>query len=181
MFQKKLYQTIRAEGSIEKIEREGPFECVREDAWLGRGCYYWETFEEHAHWWGKSTLNGNYFIFQTNLSIDRSKLYDLEDTDTLQEFFELKVELEKNYGPVTIPYVLQYLRKRGFLSDYCAVRARFVNGKHNIMYPIKCARGTTPYMQLKPHIQICLMDKSVIGQGNYKMFYSSIPNYEGYI
>lgn len=180
MFQKKLYQTIRAEGSIEKIEREGPFECVREDAWLGRGCYYWETFEEHAHWWGRRRpFKGNYFIFQTNLSIDRSKLYDLEDTDTLQEFFELKVELEKNYknASLTVSFVLQYLRKKGLLN-YCAVRARFIKGKCNIMYPIK---GETPYMQLKPHIQICLMDKSVIGQDNYKMFFSSIPDYEGYI
>ncbi|WP_304298075.1 hypothetical protein [Porphyromonas gulae] len=189
MFNKDLYQTIRLEGQVDEIERKGPFECTRKGAWLGSGCYYWETFIGHAHWWGQTAHNGNYFICKTCLSISHSKLYDLENSETLQEFDNLRIELEEIFPkPITIPFILQYLQKKGLLSNYSAIRARFLNSIRknakdhegnpitSFIYPNDSHQAC---IELKPQIQVCLKDKSVLGQRNYRVIYPR--QCEGYI
>lgn len=178
MYAKKLYQTIRAYGQPKDLERQGPFVCTRRDAWLGEGCYYWETFIEHAHWWGHKSYAGSYYICKSELSIPRDRLYDLEDSDTLMEFDEIVRELEKVHPDkeITVPFVIQYLKKVVHFP-YKAIKARFEGAKSKRS---KAADGDYLYINMtyrsscldrKPHIQVCLLDKSTIGKGNYKIIY----------
>lgn len=190
MYEKHLYQAIRAEGSTEEIEHKGPFECTRTDAWLGSGFYYWETFKEHAHWWGQQSLKNNYIICETHLCINRIQLYDLEDSEVIQEFEQINKELIKKYPnqKLTVSFIIKYLHTKGLLNEYSAIRARFngsirknttdINGE--IMTPKMTPNSKAKaYIDLKPQIQLCLLNKSIIGEKNYKVIYSS--QYEGYI
>jgi hypothetical protein len=54
MANKKIYQTLEDRGNADDIENHGPFPCKWENTWLGRGYYFWDTFMNNAHWWGKS-------------------------------------------------------------------------------------------------------------------------------
>lgn len=58
MNDKTLYQTVEDRNNPSEIETEGPFLCVRNNAWLGRGYYFWDTFVELAHWWGNTIYQG---------------------------------------------------------------------------------------------------------------------------
>lgn len=188
MYTKKLYQTIYAKGEILNIEREGPFICKRRDAWLGTGCYYWENFIDYAHWWGRHAHQDSYFICKTELSTPKSNIYDLEDSDVLLELDKIIKELKNTYSQeITIPFVIEYLKKIN-IFDYKAIRARFEqaikqNSKDHkgetIGSRIRPITKSHAYLDLKPQIQICLIDKSIIEKGNYKVVYPSI--YEGYV
>jgi hypothetical protein len=54
---KTIYQTLENRGNLDFIENNGPFICKRNNAWLGTGYYFWESFIENAHWWGKECNN----------------------------------------------------------------------------------------------------------------------------
>ncbi|MBK9689303.1 MAG: hypothetical protein IPO65_16695 [Saprospiraceae bacterium] len=61
---KTVYQTLENRGNQDYVENNGPFLCSRNNAWLGNGYYFWDSFIENAHWWGwkvKKFTNG-YFI-----------------------------------------------------------------------------------------------------------------------
>ena len=91
MNDKTLYQTVEDRNNPSEIETEGPFLCVRNNAWLGRGYYFWDTFVELAHWWGNTIYQGKYVVCQSycdGLLPDTYDLYD--DFETLRDFSKLK-------------------------------------------------------------------------------------------
>lgn len=187
MYQKALYQTLKGSGSRKMIESNGPFECTRSDAWLGHGCYFWETFIEYAHWWGEKSHEGSYIICRTHLSIPKDSLYDLEDTETLKEFNELRSELEKTYPgkELKFSFVLEYCKKIKVI-EHKAIRARFIGAikecdKENDGHYVCIKPGGFHRYRLDtmPQVQVCIMDRSCVGKDNYKVIYSQIA--EGYI
>ena len=56
MDKRTLFQAIKDLDNPDEIEQNGPFKCRREDAWLGEGYYFWDSFVELAHWWGRESL-----------------------------------------------------------------------------------------------------------------------------
>ena len=48
-----LYQTVDDRRNIKYVLENAPFKCTRNDAWLGEGYYFWDTFINFAHWWGE--------------------------------------------------------------------------------------------------------------------------------
>lgn len=46
-----------------------PKKCVRDDAWLGYGYYFWYD-EDFAHIWGKHGKNGKYHIYSAELDVN---------------------------------------------------------------------------------------------------------------
>lgn len=187
MYKKTLYQTLKGSGSREMIESNGPFECTRSDAWLGCGCYFWETFIEYAHWWGEKSHEGSYIICQTDLSIPKDSLYDLEDSDTLQEFRKIKSELEKTYPgkELKLSFVLEYC-KRIKVIEHKAIRARFIgafneSAKKNDGHYIKPEGPYNARLDTMPQIQVCIIDRSCVrkDKDNYKVIHPQIV--EGYI
>lgn len=56
MDRRTLFQAVKDLDNPDEIEQNGPFKCRREDAWLGEGYYFWDSFVELAHWWGRESL-----------------------------------------------------------------------------------------------------------------------------
>lgn len=66
------FQTLEDRDNVHEVESDGPFVCPRNNAWLGIGCYFWDTHIELAHWWGASALNNKYMITKAFLIIDEN-------------------------------------------------------------------------------------------------------------
>ena len=84
-----LYQTLEDKSNVDYVEENGPFICERRDAWLGRGYYYWDTFVDNAHLWGKKIYNSNnkdYMICLSKVEFSNENVYDLDCPSTLLEF-----------------------------------------------------------------------------------------------
>ena len=71
MFRKVLYQTVEDRGNPKEILNNGPFQCTR-SPWLGNGYYFWDSFIELAHWWGRQGYHGQYVI--TKIDLDTAPL-----------------------------------------------------------------------------------------------------------
>lgn len=91
-----LYQTLEDKSNVDYVEENGPFICERRDAWLGRGYYYWDTFVDNAHLWGKKIYNSNnkdYMICLSKVEFSNENVYDLDCPSTLLEFQILEKKL----------------------------------------------------------------------------------------
>lgn len=48
-----------------------PIKCVREDAWLGEGYYYWRDIEDAIHWGNKSKARtGRFVIYESKINCE---------------------------------------------------------------------------------------------------------------
>lgn len=106
---KKLFQTLEERNNPDEVESQGPFLCTN-NPWLGKGYYFWDTFLDLAHWWGKQVHNGNYIICQTSVEDNSEDILDLVgNTQHLIEFKEYADILKQTYatkGPITVPLLL---------------------------------------------------------------------------
>lgn len=173
---KQLYQTLEDRSNIEDIKNNGPFICKREDAWLGEGYYYWETFLENAHLWGKKIYkknDKNYIICLSKINYN-NKVYDLEDSSTLYEFNKLNEKLSEIYPKknITVPVVLEQLKQSmEFTSKYKAIRARTTNDMNCPTEKILFKKNHRAYLNTCPHIQVCILEKNFIGENNFKVIF----------
>lgn len=169
-----LYQTLENRENADEVEIYGPYICQRKDSWLGDGYYFWETFVDHAHKWGQSVYDGNYFICQSVVDYDKIKIYDLDDTRVIKGFskyIEFLSEKYNNKEDITVPFVIRWLRKHNNKTfDYDAIRVRgdasFLEIK-KVQFKI----GKRPFLLLNPVIQVCIFNKCVIGKGNFRLIY----------
>ena len=55
-----IYQTLEDRDNYDEVEECGPFPCCSSNAWLGKGCYFWddEIIVAHA---GPNNLKGSEF------------------------------------------------------------------------------------------------------------------------
>jgi len=68
---RKIYQTLEDRNNPDVVENQGPFLCNRKDVWLGIGYYFWDSFIENAHWWGKEGARyKNYFICESSFELN---------------------------------------------------------------------------------------------------------------
>ncbi|WP_421803854.1 hypothetical protein [Flagellimonas sp.] len=58
----KVYHTVDDQDNPDYIESNAPFKSDDKKAWAGPGYYFWDSFIEYAHNWGKIHYNGNYVI-----------------------------------------------------------------------------------------------------------------------
>ena len=83
---KKIFQTLEDRNNPDEVESQGPFICTN-NPWLGKGYYFWDTFLDLAHWWGKQVHSGNYIICQTFIEDNSEYILDLVgNTQHLIEF-----------------------------------------------------------------------------------------------
>lgn len=76
---RKIYQTLEDRNNPDEVESQGPFLCNRKDAWLGNGYYFWDSFIENAHWWGKEGARyKSYLICESSFHLNE-KCFDLYD------------------------------------------------------------------------------------------------------
>jgi hypothetical protein len=182
MDSKEIYQTLEDRDNPDEVECNGPYKCTRKDAWLGQGYYFWDTFEDLAHWWGHQGYNGCYVICKSQLKYNKDDIFDLTiggNTDHLLEFEEVAKILKNQYNNkgrnISIPFIINYMKSKLGNFNYRAIRAcgiNSINKDQNICasrYYFKDNYGA--YIDCKPCIQICILDKRILGKNNFKIIY----------
>ena len=73
-----IYQTLEDRYNYDEVEDCGPFPCSRSNAWLGKGCYFWDDDIIMAHKWAKQAgYNSNYIICRSSYDYDNHNYLDL--------------------------------------------------------------------------------------------------------
>ena len=160
-----LYQTVENRGNLDEVEKYAPFECTRDDAWLGNGFYFWDTFIDLAHSWGQTSYSGNYYICETTAEFDEEDELDLYgNTDNILKIRELTLKLQDAYKNknITFRFVVNLIRKRtGFNYKVIRIASQdtFLQLKR---FNLLINKGRKPYINLCPAIQCCVIDKSIL-------------------
>lgn len=173
---KTIYQTLENRDNADEVERDGPFLCDRKNAWLGTGYYFWDTFVELAHWWGRQSYKGNYLVCRTSIEEGENRIFDLlGNTEHLKGFKACAHALQQKYGrPLTVSFVIEYI-KRNTSFRFKAIRT-YPIGSVKQDESIQSQRmpflvGHSAYLDLVPAIQICVLDKRIIPAGSFKVVY----------
>lgn len=177
MFRKVLYQTVGDRGNPKEILNNGPFQCTR-SPWLGNGYYFWDSFIELAHWWGRQGYHGQYVITRIDFEYNPDDVLDLVgNTEHLIMFREYAEMLSKDpqFGEPTVGQVIEHM-KRHTSFPYKAIR---VEGRRSISYfyeeglkkQLLFKLSGKAFLDLLPPIQICFFDKEYVLNSSYSIVY----------
>lgn len=164
MTQRVLYQTLENRENTEDIEHNAPYECTRRNAWLGRGFYFWDTFIDLAHLWGKHSYKGNYCICRVSCEYEDDDILDLvSNTEQIRDLCRITKYLEDEYGKrLTVSFIMEYLRSKTKFP-YKMIRAESQETFNDLKEYRRCfVEGHRSYLSLCPAIQCCVVDKSVL-------------------
>lgn len=171
---KSLYQTVEDRENPMEIESRGPFLCKRNNAWLGEGFYFWDTFMDLAHWWGMTVYDGKYVICKSFCDASMKDVYDLyDDFNILQEFVVLKNTLQSRLHrtEISVNEVLCFLKKNSdFSKRYKAIRAKATGCIRNAPY-VKFVSYNKAYLELMPPVQFCVLDTTFLYKKMYQIVY----------
>lgn len=185
MDQRDIYQTLEDRSNNEFVENNGPFDCKRNDAWLGDGHYFWEYYIENAHWWGEKSYPNNYIICKASYVFNNKICFDLVDNYTNRELIKqisIKLENDNSYnGHITIPRIIAHLKDIS-LFNYKAVRiigenVKSSSSKYSKSIAFQTKRPNSVY-ELIPPIQVCFYDKGIINLDMYSIVYPELYNTE---
>lgn len=168
-----LYQAVRDTGDPDKIESNGPIKCTNNSAWLGHGYYFWDSFVELAHHWGKTHYKGCYMVCSATSELAEADVYDLIDNpEHIREFRDICKGLMSIYGiEITVPFAIEYLKSENDYT-YKAIRACGINSFGNsVAQKIVFEQGHRAFMEMFPAWQICVTDKNILTSGSYKVIY----------
>lgn len=172
-----LYQTLEDRDNVDYVEANGPFQCDIKDRWLGKGYYYWDTFINSAHFWGYVSYrkyNKDYIIAKSVVTLHPDRTLNLIESDDLQKFTSWINEYELTYPEkeVTIERVITHIQNvMGKTFPYTAIKALFIDSINRAEYQDRIYPNGKAYLDLQPPIQVCIINKSIIGQDNFKVVY----------
>lgn len=165
-----LYHTVENRNNKDYVEKNAPFMCNRKDAWLGSGYYFWETFVDHAHWWGRQVYHGSYYICKSGYKETQETVLDLHGDMTQLADFNKGYEMlckESKKDDFTLPEVIEHMkRKLGDKFDFKAIRMAsqkcWINNKEIGYHFIPTSSKKEDFISLFPRVQICVFDKDSI-------------------
>tara|TARA_B100001105_G_C22186152_1_gene354951 strand:- start:3 stop:590 length:588 start_codon:yes stop_codon:yes gene_type:complete len=189
----KVFQTLKNENPS-YVEKEGPFICTWSNAWLGTGYYVWETFIDHAHWWGKTRLKDKYFICEASCILTDDNCFDLVgNTEHMSVFSEAIEEMKREEivtHKTTVSRVLQFLKIDTELLKFEATRAAgftSIGRKAHpelikeILFEPKKYNKPAHYLNYRPPIQICLYSKTSLGLNGFQITYPKDVYLDDYV
>ncbi len=171
-----IYQTLEDRENAFEIERDGPFRCRRNDAWLGEGYYFWDSHKTLGHWWGKITYGKNKYVICESTCILDQDCWDLHgEGKHRKEFKEAAIELSKSHtkNDPTVPEIIEFLKRKRFFT-YQAIRIFGINSmnrKDEYSNRVIFHHKLPGYFDLNPTIQICLFRRDVCSFNGYKIVY----------
>ena len=179
---KRVYQTLEDRGNPDYVENNGPFPCKRNNAWLGNGYYFWESFIENAHWWGcdGARYTNGYFICEGIYDFDETICFNLIDNPLhFQIFNNTKNLMLENglYVPNQTPVarIIEYIKNTLSIFKYEAIRVYGINSKSsNSTYSSRTVfdkKHDYKYLDSLPAIQICFYSKSSLNLREYTLIY----------
>lgn len=172
-----LYQTLEDCNNVDYVEANGPFPGNVRERWLGAGYYYWDTFINSAHFWGRVSYvhaGKGYIIAQSEVSLPSDKVLNLLEPTDLEKFAAWRDVYAKTFPNrvVTVERVLTHAENvMGPDFPYVAIKAEFKNCINIRDYQDRISPNGKAYLDLKPPVQVCIKDKSIIGKDNFKVIY----------
>lgn len=175
-----LYQTLEDRDNPDYIENHGPFFCNNNTAWLGYGYYFWDAHEELGHWWGKLNYKQKYVVCKARGTFDEF-CWDLQGNGLHRIEFERICDELVSAGVTTkesllVPQVIEFFKKKGkFLYD--SIRALGINSissklnDNTIIFRMLFKKDSYAYLDLKPPVQVCLIQKKALSLQHYKIIY----------
>lgn len=179
---KTVYQTLEDRGNPDFIETNGPFLCSRNNAWLGNGYYFWDSFIENAHWWGRegARFTNGYFICEAFYDFDERICFNLIDNpEHLQLFNDAKKIMQERglyvANQTTVARMIEYLQNTLKVFKYEAIRVYGVNSKSfNSPYSSRTIfdkKHNEKYLDSLPAIQICFYSKTSLNLRNFRIIF----------
>ncbi|MDE6270156.1 MAG: hypothetical protein K2M12_04790 [Muribaculaceae bacterium] len=159
------------------VEANGPFPGTVRERWLGPGYYYWDTFINSAHFWGRYSYkkyNKGYIIAKSEVALPPDKVLNLLDSADLLKFHLWREEFKRTFPDtsVTVEKVLTHSRKTaGKNFPYIAIKALFIDSINVEEYQDRISPNGKAYLDMQPPIQVCILEKSVVGPDNFKVIY----------
>ena len=179
MGHKRVYQTLEDRNSdLDRLETNGPYPCRWSNSWLGDGYYFWDTFIENAHWWGKEVrkYKNGYIICEAICDFDDTECFDLHGNLEHLQMFRESCDLMKQNGLVddqtTVKSVLAFLRNEMKSFNYSAIRVDGLKSKsqYSTFNDILLFESSkSPHLDLLPAVQICFFEKNSLNLRNYKI------------
>ena len=178
-----VYQTLKNKGNSAYVEREGPFNCNWENAWLGEGYYFWEAFINSAHWWGKNHCQNNYFICQAFCSMTDTNCFDLVGDTSHMQIFSDAIDQMKTEGLIdqktTVTRILKYLGDIGIFKfeatravGYSSIGQKNSKYLKRMLFEIPKNSKPDHYLHYQSPIQICFYSKNSSGLKGYKIIFT---------
>ncbi len=182
MKHKTLYQTLEDRGNPDEVELNSPYPCNWKNAWLGSGYYFWDSFIENAHWWGKVRYQNNYIICKLSCDFDTNTCFDLVGETEHMLDFSMAIDFLKSKNllnsKTTVARVIAFLKANTDGFNYEAIRVyglksisenkeEFQKYRHHLIFePSK-----HQFLDYKPAIQICIFEKTGLNLRNPKIEY----------
>ena len=170
-----VYQTVENRDNPDEIECSGPFCCSREGAWLGSGYYFWESFVDNAHWWGKETYRDGYIICQASYINDEEKCLDLntpEGIDILKTTMPIMRQAGIKQKDIYISTIIEFLKKIGhFEWEAVRVTPRDSNNANDSPHSNRANLNHRYSISLCPAIQICFYTKTALQLSGYHIIF----------
>lgn len=172
---------MRARQLFQSVEDKGdtiivPILCDTNDAWLGKGHYFWDSEIADAHWWGQGHYHGNYVIYQSEYDYDSLEYFDLlGNTEHRKYFFGFaKALINKRKKKYKVGETIEILKRIDFtfLKNYKAIRALPESVKVNV-FQVYFDDNEVFSLPNRTRIQMCVIDTSFLLGGKYVPVYHS--------
>ena len=158
-----LYQTVDDRRNIKYVLENAPFKCTRDDAWLGEGYYFWDTFINCAHWWGKNSYGDKYMVCKTTCQYNENEILELDgNTKQIEQVRKYTTLLQAKKGRALKACAIFNFMKRRPSFKYKAIRVNAINSYNNPDNHILFKKNNKAYLDLTPPIQFCVIDKAII-------------------
>lgn len=171
-----IYHTVEDRGNPDYVLQNAPFMGNVESSgnqWLGNGYYFWDSLIIWAHWWGERHYNNKYIICSSSMPRFSNDVLDLTDPNEcikLAEWAEYIKKKDKTEKKLGLSRLMQILEKKNILKNFKAIKANFnkkicINSNyHKTITSLRAypGRGDDDYLDLCPHVQICVRDKSIL-------------------
>jgi len=186
---KVLYQTLKDKGNPDYIENNAPFLCKWSNAWLGDGYYFWDTFIENAHWWGKMRHGTSYVICKAECDFSSDLCFDLVGDTEHMQVFDDTIKFLKSKKLVneetTVSRIINFLRTKIPDFNFEAIRVYGIKSisdhkeeykkyRHRLIFE----ESKDQYLDYKPAIQLCLFKKTSMNLRNLKIEFPDEYNSE---
>lgn len=173
------FQTLEDKDNIDIVELDGPFPCTHKGAWLGYGCYLWDTRFDWAIDWGHIAYTSKQKVFIIGRTwIDITKeCFDLmgnvQHQFDFQEIIKVMIESKKikRDEDAIVANVIEFMKTKG-LFPFKSIRAADMRNVKKYYFRIDSKTGIPKeYMMINQRVQICVIKKKDVLLRSFEVVY----------
>ena len=179
---REIFQTLEFRDNNLEVLEHGPYQCVRENAWLSSGYYFWEESIESAKYWGERCCNDSYIVTKALYDITDENFFDLlGNVKHVKEFADVvKKMIDNGYlkRTSTVGHVLKFMRDHlDFKYSSCRADTSDSFSKNYMLETVNVDSLIFDEMRnrakLKLHlvVQLCVFDFEGINFRNFEIEY----------